>query len=196
MKQIYELRILKLKLQTQEGRESAVRGSRMGTSHCLIAKTSILATGRQVSEAEPLSILLQPLVHDDILTLPPHLITPRFFKGLNTRCHVLVDYAVWLYLLPLVFFSNTPGLKRRRPNLSHMPLVHPIHHGKPDSIILNRPYNPLNRLGKKTKSDPSQMKLATQKGSRCARSQSSQCTGAVQTLRTFASPPHDFRIKT
>ncbi|KAH9012994.1 hypothetical protein EDB85DRAFT_991036 [Lactarius pseudohatsudake] len=45
MKQIYELRILKQKqrLQTQEGRESAVRGSRMDTSHRLIAKTSILA---------------------------------------------------------------------------------------------------------------------------------------------------------
>ncbi|KAH9027811.1 hypothetical protein EDB85DRAFT_1892824 [Lactarius pseudohatsudake] len=38
---IYELRILKQKLQTQEGRESAVRGSRMDTSHRLIAKTSI-----------------------------------------------------------------------------------------------------------------------------------------------------------
>ncbi|KAH9021776.1 hypothetical protein EDB85DRAFT_1895515 [Lactarius pseudohatsudake] len=45
MKQIYELRILKQKLQTQEGRESAVRSSRMDTSHRFIAKASILATG-------------------------------------------------------------------------------------------------------------------------------------------------------
>ncbi|KAH8996041.1 hypothetical protein EDB92DRAFT_1814491 [Lactarius akahatsu] len=98
--------ILKQKLQTQEGRESAVRGSRMDTSHRLIAKRSILAS-------RPTS--------------------------LNT---------VWLDLLPLVFLSNTPGLKRRRPNLSHVPLVHPIQHGKPDSSILNQPYNTLNELGK------------------------------------------------
>ncbi|KAH9062488.1 hypothetical protein EDB83DRAFT_2315370 [Lactarius deliciosus] len=40
---IYALWILKQKLKTQEGRESVVRGSRMDTSHRLIAKTSILA---------------------------------------------------------------------------------------------------------------------------------------------------------
>ncbi|KAH9031178.1 hypothetical protein EDB84DRAFT_1438954 [Lactarius hengduanensis] len=80
MKQIYELRILKQKLQTQEGRENAVRGSRMDTSHRLIAKTSILTTGRRMSEAEPLSILLQSPVHDDVLT---HHASPP--QGLNTR---------------------------------------------------------------------------------------------------------------
>ncbi|KAH9033833.1 hypothetical protein EDB85DRAFT_1890106 [Lactarius pseudohatsudake] len=58
MKQIYELRILKQKLQTQEGR-------------------------RRMSEAEPLSILLQPLVHDEVLTLPPH--HASLPQGLNTR---------------------------------------------------------------------------------------------------------------
>ncbi|KAH9017941.1 hypothetical protein EDB85DRAFT_646727 [Lactarius pseudohatsudake] len=80
MEQIYELRILKQKLQTQEGRESAVRGSSMDASHRLIAKTSILTTGRRMSEAEPLSILLQSPVHDDVLT---HHASPP--QGLNTR---------------------------------------------------------------------------------------------------------------